>query len=112
VRELRIACGVIEIDGRELRCVPGTWSVATFAGDAATGREWYGDQVAVAGGWHDDVFVAELRILSDAPTFRLELQSSGRLRITRDVGFDGSEVWEGAPATQSATAAHHSAVSP
>jgi CubicO group peptidase (beta-lactamase class C family) len=112
VGELRIAHGVIEIDGRQLPCVPGTWSVSTFAGDPATGREWYGDQVAVAGGWHGDLFVAELRILGDAPTFRLELQPSGRLRITRDVGFDGSEVWEGVPASQSAIAAHHSAVSP
>ncbi|MEV5071356.1 serine hydrolase [Microbacterium sp. LMI12-1-1.1] len=112
VRELRIAHGVIEIDGRELRCVPGVWSVSTFADDPATGREWYGDQVAVAGGWRGDVFVAELRILGDAPTFRLELEPSGRLHITRDVGFDGSEVWEGAPASQPAAAAHHSAVSP
>ena len=110
--ELRVADGVIEIDGRRLRCVPGEWSVSTFAGDRAAGRDWYGDQVAVAGGWHGEVFVAELRILGDAPTFRLELAASGRLRITRDVGFDGSEVWEGAPTSQPAAAAHHSAVSP
>ena len=30
-----------------------------------------------------------------AVTFRLELEASGHLRITRDVGFEGTDVWEG-----------------
>ncbi|GAA5099984.1 hypothetical protein GCM10025760_36780 [Microbacterium yannicii] len=51
-------------------------------------------------------------LLGDAPTFRPEFEASGRLRITRDVGFDGSEVQEGAPTSQPAAAAHHNAVSP
>jgi CubicO group peptidase (beta-lactamase class C family) len=112
IRELRIDDAVIAVDGTELPCVPGVWSVSTFPDDPVAGREWYGDQVAVAGGWQGDVFVAELRMLGDAPTFRLELQPSGRLRITRDVGFGGSEVWEGDPVDQSAVVAHQSAVSP
>ena len=56
---------------------------------------WYGDRVAAFGGWHDDTFVAELRMLEDAVTFRLELTASGHLTITRDVGFEGTDVWEG-----------------
>ncbi len=42
-------------------------------------------------------FVVELRMLEDAVTFRLEVTASGHLTITRDVGFDGTEVWEGDP---------------
>lgn len=112
VRELRVGDGVIAIDGRELPCLPGVWSVATLRDDDAAGWDWFGEHMAIAGGWHGDVFVAELRTLGDAPTFRLELQPSGRLRITQDVGFGGPEVWEGVPASQPAVDAHQSAVSP
>ena len=58
---------------------------------------WYGDQVAASGGWHGDTFVVELRMLEDAVTFRLEVTAAGHLTITRDVGFEGTEVWEGDP---------------
>ena len=112
VRELAIGDGLIAIDGRELPCLPGVWSVSTFPDDGVAGWDWFGEQVAVAGGWHGDVFVAELRTLGDAPTFRLELGPGGRLQITQDVGFGSPEVWEGAPAPQPEAAAHQSAVSP
>ena len=112
VRELGIGDGVIAIDGRELPCLPGVWSVSTFPDDGVTGWDWFGERVAVAGGWHGDVFVAELRTLGDAPTFRIELQPSGRLRVTQDVGFGSPEVWEGAPAAQPEAADHQRAVSP
>ncbi|WP_203579676.1 serine hydrolase domain-containing protein [Microbacterium hibisci] len=111
IRSLRVAEGVVEIDGRQLRCVPDSWSIGEFPEDPSVDRFWYGDQVAISGGWKGETFTADVRLLQDASTFRLVLDGSGHLRVTRDVGFDGTEVWEGDPA-QSDVVAHHSAVSP
>jgi hypothetical protein len=36
-------------------------------------------------------------MLEDAVTFRLQLAASGHLTITRDVGFEGTDVWKGEP---------------
>jgi len=112
LRSVRVSEGLLEIDGSPLPCLPGSWSVATLTPDPVAGRDWYGDQVAVSGGWHGSRFRADLRLLGDATTFRLEMEPTGRLRIARDVGFGGPEVWEGDPVVQSAVVAHHIAVSP
>ncbi|MFC8681464.1 serine hydrolase domain-containing protein [Microbacterium ureisolvens] len=111
VRSLRVSEGVLEIDGRDLVCRPDAWSDGILAADPSADRFWYGDQVAVSGGWTGERFTADLRLLQDATTFHLVLDGSGYLRITRDVGFDGTEVWEGRT-VQSDVVAHHSAVSP
>ncbi len=111
ITEVRVGDGVVTIDGTELVCVPGEWTVAAFAPSGDEARFWYGEQVAVSGGWRGDVFTAEVRTLEDAPTVRLELAADGRLRLTRDVGFE-NEPWEGDPVAQSAVVAHHSVVSP
>lgn len=110
LRRLRVAGGTLEIDGHELEFTPGEWTVAVFPADPAAGRFWYGDRVAVGGGWIGDEFVAELRLLGDAPTLRLVLGATGHLAITEDVGFDGPDLWRG-DATQTVDA-HHSVVSP
>ncbi|GAA5199006.1 hypothetical protein GCM10025773_13250 [Microbacterium jejuense] len=110
VRRLRVAGGVLAIDEHELAFRPGEWTVAVFPADPAAGRFWYGDRVAVGGGWNGDGFAAELRLLGDASTLRLVLDGAGRLSITQDVGFDGPDVWQGDP-TQ-AVVAHQSVVSP
>jgi hypothetical protein len=68
--------------------------------------------MAIAGGWHGDVFVAVLRTLGDAPTFRLKLAAERSPSDHADVGFGGPEMWEGVPASQPAVDAHQSAVSP
>ncbi|MBD3941579.1 serine hydrolase [Microbacterium sp. NEAU-LLC] len=110
LRRLRISGGVLEVDDHELPFVPGEWTVAVFPADPSADRFWYGDRVAVGGGWNGDEFAAELRLLGDAATLRLVLESTGRLTITQDVGFDGTDVWAG-DATQ-AVVAHQSVVSP
>lgn len=112
LRRLRVSDGLLEIDGSALPCTPGSWSTATFPPDPGADRFWYGDRVAVSGGWIDETFRADVRLLGDAATFHLELAASGHLRITRDVGFDGTQVWEGDPLDQPAVVAHHIAVSP
>lgn len=112
IRRLRVTEDTIEIDGVALACVPGRWSRGTLAPDASS-EAWYGDAVAVAGGWSDGGhFTAELRLLGDASTYRLSVRASGRLEITRDVGFGPADVWAGDPVGQAKTSAHHSVVSP
>lgn len=110
LRRLRVAGDVLTIDDHELPFAPGAWSAAVFPADPAAGRVWYGDRVAVGGGWQGDEFVAELRLLGDAPTLRFMLGATGRLTITEDVGFDGPDLWQG-DAVQ-AVVAHQSVVSP
>ncbi|MFD4957273.1 serine hydrolase domain-containing protein [Microbacterium sp. NPDC058389] len=110
VRRLRVAGGVLTIDDHALPFAPGAWSVAEFPADPGAGRFWYGDRVAVGGGWHGDEFIAEFRLLGDASTLRLVLGATGRLTITQDVGFEGPDVWQG-DAVQ-AVVAHQSVVSP
>ncbi len=112
LRRIRVSDGLLEIDGSVLPCVPGVWSAATFPPDPGADRFWYGDRVAVSGGWQEETFRADVRLLGDAATFRLEVGAAGHLRLTRDVGFDGTHVWEGDPVDQSAVVAHHIAVSP
>jgi hypothetical protein len=88
------------INGIELACAPHEWAVGELALDGE--REWFGDRVAVSGGWQGDDFIALLRVLEDAVTFRIRVSPSGGLTITRDVGFDGPDVWSGEPATTAA----------
>ncbi|MEU1970672.1 serine hydrolase [Microbacterium sp. NPDC019599] len=116
IRRLCVSATVLEIDGLELRFAPDGWVVGS-AGPLLHRNRVYGDHVALSGGWQADTFVALLRALEDAVTFRLELTSEGRLTITRDVGFEGTHVWEGAPSAEpdqsgSAAVDHHSVVSP
>ncbi|MFE5410611.1 serine hydrolase domain-containing protein [Microbacterium sp. NPDC056569] len=112
LRAIRVEDGLLAIDGWELPWVPGSWSIGAFPPDPTADRLWYGDRVAVSGGWSGETFRADLRLLGDATTFHLQLEASGHLRITRDVGFDGTDVWEGEPRNQPAVVAHHIAVSP
>ncbi|TQM28016.1 CubicO group peptidase (beta-lactamase class C family) [Microbacterium kyungheense] len=110
LRRLRIASGVLDVDGYELRCLPGQWSVSTFPADPAVGRLWYGDRVAVVGGWNGALFTADLRLLQDARTLRIQVDRDGHMRITQDVGFEGTELWEGD--ARQPVVAHQSVVSP
>jgi len=95
---LKIGRGSLALNGIELACSPDEWSVGELP--MPEERDWYGDRVAVAGGWHGDRFVAQLRMIQDAVTFRLELSPTGELTITRDVGFAGTDVWSGMPAVE------------
>ncbi|MCC2032397.1 serine hydrolase domain-containing protein [Microbacterium allomyrinae] len=95
IRLLRIEGERLRINDGELRCAPDSWTTGEFSLEGE--RDWYGDLVAVSGGWRGDDFVADLRVLHDAMTFRLTLAPTGALAITRDVGFDGSDVWSGVP---------------
>jgi len=110
VQRLRVAGGMIEVDGHRLPFVPGEWTPAVFPADPSADRFWYGDRVAVGGGWNGDEFAAEIRLLGDASTLRLVLDGTGRLTITQDVGFEGTDLWQGEAAQ--AVVDHHSVVSP
>jgi CubicO group peptidase (beta-lactamase class C family) len=109
LQRVRVAGGVLTIDEHELVFVPGEWTAGALPADPETTRSWYGDRVAVGGGWNGDAFTAELRLLGDASTVRLELDGTGRLTIAQDVGF-GPAVWQGDPVQS--VVAHHSVVSP
>ncbi|GAA1991213.1 hypothetical protein [Microbacterium pumilum] len=59
----------------------------------------------------------EVRMLEDATTLRFEVSANGHLAITRDVGFDGPDVWNGdarrgQPEVAASGATHQSVVSP
>ncbi|KAF2414094.1 hypothetical protein B1729_06625 [Microbacterium sp. B35-04] len=97
IARLRIGPESLAINGVELACAPDEWAVGELVLDGE--REWFGDRVAVSGGWRGGDFIALLRVLKDAVTFRIRLSPSGELTITRDVGFDGPDVWSGPPAT-------------
>ncbi len=105
VGRLRISNGVIRVDESDIRYAPGEWIRGRMHPASGDDPLWYGDQVAASGGWHGDTFVALLRMLEDAVTFRLEVTAAGHLTITRDVGFEGTEVWEGDPRPDRADAA-------
>lgn len=96
VRRVGVSRHTLEIDGVELGFAPGEWTVATVT---PLLERWgvFGDRVAVSGGWREDAFVAFVCALEDAVTFRLELSVAGHLTVTRDVGFTGSDVWDGDP---------------
>ena len=116
VRRLSLSEDVLDLDGLALRFSPTEW-VTGSAMPLLERDEVYGDLVAVSGGWHGDRFVALVRALEDAVTFRLVLTATGRLTITRDVGFTGSRVWQGDPVAPQSTSVpaaidHHSVVSP
>ncbi len=97
IRRLRLSDGALGLDEIDLRYRPDAWIDGRMPPAMDLDPPWFGEQVAVSGGWHGDTFVAEVRILEDAVTFRLEVTSMGRLTITRDVGFDGTHVWAGDP---------------
>jgi hypothetical protein len=118
IRRVRVAPGRLELDECALDCVPDEW----MPGELTIGLQdspLYSTRVATSGGWHGDRFVAHVRTLEDAPTFRVEVTTAGHLTITRDVGFDGADVWEGDAlasaadqASRSAGVDHQSVVSP
>jgi CubicO group peptidase (beta-lactamase class C family) len=113
IGRVRIERDTLTLDGAELTVVPGRWTPAHLGSGHGRRGFWYGDRFVVAGGWVADAYVAQLRALQDAVTFRLEVSSTGRLTITRDHGFTGPDVWAGDPmGVQPDVADHHSAVSP
>lgn len=112
IRRLRIGAGVLDIDGVELALAGDSWTTAVLSLHGDPDPPWWGDRVAVSGGWIGEEFAVEVRALQDAVTYRMEVSDSGRLVITRDVGFDGTEVWEGDAVRGQPAEAHHSAVSP
>lgn len=115
IGRLRITDGVVGIDGAEVRYAPDDWVAGRMDPVPAADPPLFGDRVAASGGWRGDSFVLEVRLLEDAVTFRLEVAADGHLTITRDVGFDGTDVWSGDPIGDQADPAldaHHSVVSP
>lgn len=113
ISHVRISRDTLTLDGAGLTVEPDRWTPAHLGDGHGRRGLWYGDRFVVAGGWIADAYVAHLRTLQDAVTFRLEVSSTGRLSITRDQGFTGPDVWEGDPVgVQSRVADHQRVVSP
>jgi CubicO group peptidase (beta-lactamase class C family) len=118
LRRVRITRSVLMLDDCELAYAPDEWMPGDLSIDVQD-RPLYSPKVVTSGGWHGDRFVAHVRTLEDAPTFRIEVTTAGQLTITRDVGFDGTDVWQGDAVASAADQAgasegldHQSVVSP
>jgi CubicO group peptidase (beta-lactamase class C family) len=89
VSRVRVAGDVLELGEGTFVLAPGTW---------ARGEFW-GDPVAVAGGWAGDSFSAVVRMLETPFSYIARLGPDGHLSISVDRGFTGpGVVWSGAPA--------------